>query len=86
MKSACSRRSAPLWLKVRRDQARPPVSAVGRSADSSAAPSYQREIVDILGAAGMKSPDISILSDEFLAEIQGMEKKNLAAACASSER
>lgn len=36
------------------------------------------EIVDILGAAGMQSPDISILSDEFLAEIQGMEKKNLS--------
>ena len=36
------------------------------------------EIVDILGAAGMQSPDISILSDEFLAEVQGMEKKNLA--------
>ena len=26
----------------------------------------------------MESQDISILSDEFLAEIQGMEKKNLA--------
>ena len=36
------------------------------------------EIVDILGAAGLQTPDISILSDEFLAEIQGMEKKNLA--------
>ena len=36
------------------------------------------EIVDILGAAGLNTPDISILSDEFLAEIQGMEKKNLA--------
>jgi type I restriction enzyme R subunit len=36
------------------------------------------EIVDILSAAGLKSPDISILSDEFLAEIQQMEKKNLA--------
>jgi len=36
------------------------------------------EIVDILSAAGMKSPDISILSDEFLAEIQQMETKNLA--------
>ena len=36
------------------------------------------EIVDILGAAGLKTPDISILSDEFLAEVQGMEKKNLA--------
>lgn len=36
------------------------------------------EIVDILSAAGIKSPDISILSDEFLAEIHGMKKKNLA--------
>ena len=36
------------------------------------------EIVDILTAAGIKSPDISILSDEFLAEIQQMKKKNLA--------
>ena len=36
------------------------------------------EIVDILDAAGVKTPDISILSDEFLAEVQGMKKKNLA--------
>jgi type I site-specific restriction-modification system R (restriction) subunit len=34
--------------------------------------------VDILQAAGLKSPDISILSDEFLLEVAGMEKKNLA--------
>ena len=36
------------------------------------------EIVDIMKAAGIESPDISILSDEFLAEVQAMEKKNLA--------
>ncbi|MCO6387803.1 type I restriction endonuclease subunit R [Aliihoeflea sp. 40Bstr573] len=36
------------------------------------------EIVDILQAAGIQSPDLSILSDEFLAELQQMEKKNLA--------
>ncbi|HGP6024504.1 TPA: type I restriction enzyme endonuclease domain-containing protein, partial [Vibrio cholerae O1] len=36
------------------------------------------EIVDILTAAGIKSPDISILSDEFLAEVQQLDKKNLA--------
>lgn len=35
-------------------------------------------IVDVFDAAGIKKPDISILSDEFLAEIQGMERKNLA--------
>ncbi len=36
------------------------------------------DIVDILAAAGIKSPDISILSDEFLAEVQQLEKRNLA--------
>jgi type I restriction enzyme, R subunit len=36
------------------------------------------EIVDILRAAGIHTPDISILSDEFLLEVQQMEKKNLA--------
>ncbi len=36
------------------------------------------EIVDILAAAGIQTPDISILSDEFLHEVQQMEKKNLA--------
>jgi len=35
-------------------------------------------IVDVFDAVGIKKPDISILSDEFLAEIQGMERKNLA--------
>jgi type I restriction enzyme R subunit len=36
------------------------------------------EIVDIMRAAGLQSPDISVLSDEFLAEVRGSEKKNLA--------
>ncbi|MCP4185669.1 MAG: type I restriction endonuclease subunit R [Hyphomicrobiales bacterium] len=36
------------------------------------------EIVDIIKSAGIETPDISILSDEFLAEIQNMEHKNLA--------
>ena len=36
------------------------------------------EIVDILAAAGIETPNIGILSDEFLAEIQGMQRKNLA--------
>lgn len=35
-------------------------------------------IVDVLSAAGMKRPEISVLSDEFLADIQGMKQKNLA--------
>jgi type I restriction enzyme R subunit len=36
------------------------------------------EVVDIFAAAGLKKPDISILSNEFLAEIQGMPQQNLA--------
>jgi len=36
------------------------------------------EVVDIFSAAGLKKPDISILSDEFLAEIQEMPHRNLA--------
>jgi type I restriction enzyme R subunit len=36
------------------------------------------EIVDIMKAAGLQSPDISILSDEFLAEVRDTDKKNLA--------
>ena len=35
-------------------------------------------IIDVLAAAGMKTPEISVLSEEFLAEIQDMEHKNLA--------
>ncbi len=36
------------------------------------------EVIDIFDAAGIKKPDISILSDDFLKEIQGMKRKNLA--------
>jgi type I restriction enzyme R subunit len=36
------------------------------------------EMIDIFDAAGIKKPDISILSDEFLAEVKGMQHKNLA--------
>ena len=35
-------------------------------------------VVDIFAAAGLARPDISILSDEFLAEVRGMPQKNLA--------
>jgi type I restriction enzyme R subunit len=35
-------------------------------------------VVDVFAAAGLKKPDISILSEEFLAEVQGMPHKNLA--------
>ena len=35
-------------------------------------------VIDIFAAAGLKKPDISILSDEFLAEVRGMPRPNLA--------
>ena len=35
-------------------------------------------VVDIFAAAGLEKPDISILSEEFLAEVQGMKRRNLA--------
>ncbi len=35
-------------------------------------------VVDIFAAAGLKKPDLSIFSDEFLAEVRGMSYRNLA--------
>ena len=35
-------------------------------------------VIDIFAAAGLKKPDISILSDEFLAEVRDMPQRNLA--------
>ena len=35
-------------------------------------------VMDIFAAAGLEKPDISVLSDEFLAEVQGMPHRNLA--------
>src|SRR5438093_11992803 len=35
-------------------------------------------VVDIFAAAGLAKPDISILSDDFLAEVRGMPQRNLA--------
>ena len=35
-------------------------------------------VLDIFAAAGLDKPDISVLSDEFLAEVRGMRHRNLA--------
>ena len=78
---------------MRWDSSKPCVLRLPRAAPSSGISSAERdlavqqivsravvstEIIDILKAAGVETPDISILSDEFLAEVEGMEKKNLA--------
>lgn len=44
---------------------------VSKSVDSN-------QVVDIFAAAGLKKPDISILSDEFLADVRGLPQKHLA--------
>lgn len=36
------------------------------------------QVIDIFDAAGIKKPDISVLSDEFLAELKGHVHKNVA--------
>lgn len=36
------------------------------------------QVIDVFDAAGIKKPDISVLSEEFLLEIKGMEHKNIA--------
>ena len=68
-------------------------SALGKRADAQARPQEEldhavRQIVsravapegvmDIFAAAGLQKPDISILSEDFLAEVQGMPQRNLA--------
>ena len=35
-------------------------------------------VIDIFAAAGLEKPDLSILSEEFLAEVRGMPQRNLA--------
>ena len=35
-------------------------------------------VIDIFAAAGLKKPDISVLSDEFMDEVRGMKRRNLA--------
>ena len=36
------------------------------------------QVIDVFDAAGIKKPDISILSEEFLMEVKNMEHKNIA--------
>jgi type I restriction enzyme R subunit len=37
------------------------------------------QVIDVFTAAGLPTPDISILSDQFLAEVRGLKYKNVAA-------
>jgi hypothetical protein len=58
---------------------------LGKSAfvvNADGCPIFNRSLdivdIDIFSAAGLKAPDISILSDEFLAEVKGLPQRNLA--------
>ncbi len=37
------------------------------------------QVIDVFTAAGLPKPDLSILSDQFLAEVRGLKHKNVAA-------
>jgi type I restriction enzyme, R subunit len=37
------------------------------------------QVIDVFTAASLPRPDISILSDQFLAEVRGLQHKNVAA-------
>jgi type I restriction enzyme R subunit len=37
------------------------------------------QVIDVFTAAGLPTPDISILSDQFLAEVRGLKHRNVAA-------
>lgn len=52
-------------------------AAVRQLVDSAIAP--EGGVIDVFEAAGLKRPDISILSDGFLAEVRGLKHKNVAA-------
>ncbi len=45
----------------------------------SGAITTDNQIIDVFTAAGLPKPDISILSDQFLAEVRGLKHKNVAA-------
>ncbi|MBL8854413.1 MAG: HsdR family type I site-specific deoxyribonuclease, partial [Planctomycetaceae bacterium] len=45
----------------------------------SKAITMEGQVIDVFTAAGLPKPDISILSDQFLAEVRGLKHKNVAA-------
>jgi type I restriction enzyme R subunit len=60
--------------------ARPPSSSTPPSASwSRKAITAEGQVIDVFTAAGLPKPDISILSDQFLAEVRGLKHKNVAA-------
>jgi type I restriction enzyme R subunit len=69
---------AALTKGVKSDKAPEEIDAAIRQLVSAAIVPGE-EVIDVFTAAGIKRPDISILSDQFLAEIRGLKHKNVAA-------
>ena len=75
-----------LFQEIRANLVKATVSNAGRSPEEMEAAVHQlisravsgTEVVDIFAAAGLDKPDISILSDEFLAEVRELPQRNLA--------
>ena len=85
--SVSSRLCAPVSPRAsgeRRGAMRTSTMPSGRSFRKAISPT---EVIDIFSAAGLKKPDISILSDEFLAEIRTcLSGISLSRYCRSSSR
>ena len=54
-----------------------------RSADHFPGCSPPKRVMDVFSAAGLEKPDISVLSDEFLAEVRDMPHRNLGRRASS---
>ncbi|MDV6318681.1 type I restriction endonuclease subunit R [Chromohalobacter sp. HP20-39] len=75
-----------LFQEIRSSLAKATTSDPGQSAQAMETAIRQlvsravssNEVVDIFSAAGLDKPDISILSDQFLADVQQLPQKNLA--------
>jgi len=75
-----------LFQEIRANLVKATVSSAERSPEEMEAAVQQlisravsgTEVVDIFAAAGLDKPDISILSDEFLAEVRELPQRNLA--------
>lgn len=70
-------RSGLVKVSARETQAASDVDHAIRQIVSRAVSS--NEVIDIFAAAGLDKPDISVLSEEFLAEVRDLPQRNLAA-------
>ena len=85
-KALAIRDEVGLFQEIRASLIKATVSSVERTPEEIEAAVQQlvsravsgQKVVDIFAAAGLDKPDISILSDEFLAEVRALPQKNLA--------